>query len=106
MGICLLLLSACRFLGSFERVDLEVFGLDFDLDMGCKITDPVKPLLTRRRISAADLSYSPFDYALTPFTIIDYNLTCAVREYATLFPPESTLDAGKNRLTLHEESLL
>jgi hypothetical protein len=105
MDVCLLLLS-CRFLGSLERVDLEVFGLDLDLDMGCKITYTVKPFLTRRRISAADLSDSPFNYALAPFTIIDYNLTCAVREYTTLFPPESTLDAGKNRLTLHEESLL
>jgi len=105
MGAGLFLFSSC-FLGSLERVDLEVFSLDLDLDVGCVITDTVQPFLLRSRISATDLSYGTFNYTLTTFTIIDYHLTRTVREYTTLFPPESTLDAGKNRLTLHEESLL
>src|SRR6185369_5725890 len=103
--LCLFLFPG-RFLGSFERVDLEVFCLDLDLDMSCKITDTVQPFLLRSRISAADLSYGTFNYTLTTLTVIDYHLTRTIREYATLFPPESTLYAGKNRLTLHEESLL
>jgi hypothetical protein len=74
MGAGLFLFSS-RFLGSFERVDLEVFSLDFDLDVGGKITDTVQPFLLRCRISAADLSYGTFNYALTTLTVIDYNLT-------------------------------
>lgn len=105
MGADLFLFPGC-FLGSLERVDLEVFSLDLDLDVGGKIADTVQPFLLRGRISAADLSYGTFNYALTTLAIIYYHLTRTVREYATLFSPESTLYAGKYCLTLHEESLL
>ena len=70
-----LLLGACCFLGSLERVDLEVFCLDLNLDVSCKITDTVQPFLLRGRIRATYFSDSPFNYALTPFTIICNNLT-------------------------------
>jgi hypothetical protein len=101
-----LLLLAGSLLGSLEGVDLEIFRLDLDLDMGGEIADPIAPFLYRCGIGAADSADGPLDDTLTTLTIINYNLTGTVRKYTSLFPPESTLAAGKNRLTLHEESLL
>jgi hypothetical protein len=101
-----LFLFAGGFLGSLERVDLEIFRLDFNLHVSSEVAYAVTPLFLRCGIGAANPADCSFDDTLTTLAIINYNLTGTVRKYTTLFPPESTLAAGKNRLTLHEESLL
>jgi hypothetical protein len=107
-------LVACRFLllllrdcllGSLERVDFEVFGLDLDFYVGSKVADTVEPFFVRSGICTADSADAACYYPITPFTIIDYHLARTAREYTPLLPPESTLAARKNRLTLHEENL-
>jgi hypothetical protein len=103
---CLLFFLASCLFGSFEGIDLEVFGLDLDFYMAGKIADAVEPFLFRCRVCTADLADGAHNNPFTALTIINYHLTRTVREYTSLFPPESTLAAGKNCLTLHEESLL
>ena len=48
--------AAGSLLGGLERVDLEVFCLDLDLDMGGKVADAIDPFFGRCRVCAAYLT--------------------------------------------------
>jgi hypothetical protein len=89
--IRLFLFAAGSFLGSFERIDFGIFGLDFHFYMGGEVADSALPFLFRSGICAADLSDSTFDNSFTTFTVLSNNLARPFCKSATPFSPESTL---------------
>lgn len=98
---CLLLLLAGSLLGCLERIDLEFFGLDLNLYMGCEVADSGRPFLHWSGVSAADPANGAVDDSVTPFAILHNGLARAFTENASLFSPESTLGTWEYRLTLH-----
>jgi len=103
MVINLLFAGGC-FLGSLERIDLGIIGLDFDFHVRSEVADAALPFLFRGGIGAAYLPDCAFDDPVAPFTIFDGDLTGPLRIDAPLFPPESALLPGQNCLTLHCKS--
>jgi hypothetical protein len=72
----LFFLSATRsFFGSLERVDLKIFGLDLNLDVGSKVADAVQPFFLRSRICTAYLADGAVNNSLTTLAIFNNNLT-------------------------------
>ena len=104
--LLLLFLCAGCLLGSFEGVDLKVFSLDLNFDVGCKVADTVGPLFSRCGVGAAYLTDGAADDPITAVTVFYDNLTGTFGEYTPAFCHKGTLGTGKYGLTLHSFILL
>ena len=86
--VLLLFATAGSLFGSLEGVDLEVFNLDLNLDVGSEVADAVGPFFGRCRIGAADLTDGAGDDPFTPFTVFYDGLTGTFGKYTTLVYPK------------------
>ena len=90
-----------RALGSCERVDLDVFDLNFNFPVRGEVAETARPFLCRGRGRETDRTDGAFGDMITTLAHFDHVLAAAAFTYATVLTQESTFNTGKNCMTLH-----